>query len=161
MAALGVAGSEASPFCLFVAALLGVAIRIGVTGTTGTAGVMVDEVVRDIGRDAGRTRDSSMTAFGIAGAVKPGGMLGVERRGYSRKWLLIGVMGMPRIGSLSLSLTRASTLRDACSSALSGTSSTRRQYSLSTWLKTISTTRVGCGDHSGRRTMAKMVLTKQ
>jgi hypothetical protein len=122
--AVGVAGTTVSLFCLPLVTLLGVALTSGVTGTTGTAGAMVEDVVRDIGRDPGRDRDSSSTALGMAGAVKPGGIVGVDRRGCSKKWPLSGVLGMGRIGSLSLSLTSASTLIDACSSALSGASST-------------------------------------
>jgi hypothetical protein len=124
--AAGVTVSTGSFLCLPFLALLEVASRIGVTGMTGTAGVIVEEVVRDIGRDAGRERDSSMTALGIAGAVKPGGMAGVARRGGSKNWPLNGVIGVPRTGSLSLSLTSASTFIDACSSTLKTVSSACR-----------------------------------
>lgn len=97
----------------------------GVTGTTGTAGVIVDEVVLDIDREPGRDFDSSTIARGIAVAEKPGGIVGVARRGCVKKWLLIGVLGILRIGSSSgsASLTRASTLNEACSSALKVASS--------------------------------------
>lgn len=81
---LAVAGGV-STTCLPFFALAGVAALTGVTGTTGTTGttgVIVDEVVRDMGRDPGRDFDSSATALGIAGAVNPGGMVGVERRGW-------------------------------------------------------------------------------
>ena len=121
--AKGVAMSTVSLFCLLFLILLDVASRIGVAGITGTAGVIVEEVVRDIGRDAGRERDSSMTVLGIAGIVKPGGIVGVDRRGGSKKSPLIGVIGVSRTGSLSLSLTNASTLINACSSALKVVSS--------------------------------------
>jgi len=121
-AAVGVAGTTTSLFCLPLV-LPGVALTSGVAGTTGTAGVMFEDVVRDIGRDPGRERDSSRTALGMAGAVKPGGIVGVDRRGCSKKWPLSGVLRIGRIGSLSLSLTSASTLIDACSSALKGASS--------------------------------------
>jgi hypothetical protein len=97
----------------------------GVTGTTGTAGVIVDEVVLDMGRELGRDLDSSTIARGIAVAEKPGGIVGVARRDCVKKWLLIGVLGMLRAGSSSgsVSLTRASTLNEACSSALKVASS--------------------------------------
>jgi hypothetical protein len=128
-AAAGVVGSILSLFCLPLPFLLGVALTSGVAGTTGTAGVMLEDVVRDIGRDPARERDSSRTALGIAGAVKPGGMVGVDRRGCSKNWPLSGVLGAGRIGSLSLSLTSASTLIDACSSTLKDPSSaTLRQH---------------------------------
>jgi hypothetical protein len=77
--------------CLFFLVFVGVSTLTGVTGTTGTtgtAGMMVDEVVRDIGRELGREPGrelaSSAIALGMAGAVKPGGMVGVERRGCSK-----------------------------------------------------------------------------
>jgi hypothetical protein len=128
-AAAGVVGSILSLFCLPLPFLLGVALTSGVAGTTGTAGVMLEDVVRDIGRDPARERDSSRTDLGIAGAVKPGGMVGVDRRGCSKNWPLSGVLGAGRIGSLSLSLTSASTLIDACSSTLKDPSSaTLRQH---------------------------------
>lgn len=101
----------------------GVAGRIGVTGTTGTAGMMVDEVVRDIGRDSARDADLSLTARGTAGTVNPGGMTGVALRGGSGTRPLIGLLAITGMESGSLSFTSASTLSDACSSALNGTSS--------------------------------------
>lgn len=122
-AAAGVAGPVVSAFCLPLVFLLGVELGSGVAGTTGTAGMMVEDVVRDIGRDPARERDSSRTALGIAGTVKPGGIVGVDRRGCSKNWPLSGVLGAGRVGSLSLSLTSASTLIDACSSTLKDPSS--------------------------------------
>jgi hypothetical protein len=97
----------------------------GTGGKTGTAGVMVDDVVRDMGLELGRDFDSSAIARGMAGAEKPGGIVGVARPGCVKNWPLIGVLGTLRVGcnSCSLSLTRASTLKDACSSALNVVSS--------------------------------------
>lgn len=116
----GMGESLCSAFCFSdLTALAGVAARIGVTGITGTAGVMVAEVVLDMGLDPGREKDSSTTARGIAGAVKPGGIDGVARRGCSYKCVPIGVLGVFRNWSFSFSLTRASTSKDASSSALS------------------------------------------
>jgi hypothetical protein len=80
--------------CLAFFPLAGVDARIGVTGTTGTAGVMVEDVVRDMACDPGRDLDSPSTARGIAGAEKPGGIVGVARRGCERKCPLRGVFGM-------------------------------------------------------------------
>jgi hypothetical protein len=77
-----------SPACFAFFALEGVEACFGVTGTTGitgTAGVMVDDVVRDIGRDPGLDLTSSATARGMAGAEKPGGMVGVARRTCEKK----------------------------------------------------------------------------
>jgi hypothetical protein len=116
-------GSTLSLFCFPLFVLLGVTARIGVTGRTGTAGVIVEETVRDIGREVGRDRDSSTVVLETAGAVKPGGTVGVARRGCSKNLPLNGVLGVFRIGSLSLSLTSASTLIDACSSTLKDVSS--------------------------------------
>ena len=104
---------------------------MGVAGMTGTAGVIVDEVVRDIGRDPGRESVSAATALGMAGTVNPGGTMGVALRGCSKKLPLREVLGVPWTGSLSLSFTSASTLKEACSSALKGVSSVQiRQPSL-------------------------------
>jgi hypothetical protein len=75
--------------------LAGVSGLTGVTGTTGTAGTIVEEAVLDIGREAGREpgRDAvlSARALGTAGAVKPGGIEGVDRRGCSKNWPPSGV----------------------------------------------------------------------
>jgi hypothetical protein len=111
--------------CFTFLAFEEVSARIGVTGITGTAGVIVDDAVRDMGREPGRDLDSSITARGIAGAEKPGGIVGVARRGCTKKWPLIGVLGTLRVGSCSgsVSLTSASTLNDACSSAIKDASS--------------------------------------
>lgn len=120
-----VAVSAVSAGCLLFFDLIGVASLVGVAGITGTAGVMVEEVVRDIGRDPGREKVSVITALGMAGAVNPGGTVGVALRGCSKKLPLIGVLGAPWAGSLSGSLTSASTLKETCSSALKGASSAR------------------------------------
>jgi hypothetical protein len=112
----------ASVVCFPRLTLEGVIAWIGVTGITGTAGVILDEVVRDIGRDPARDKGPSMTAFGMAGTVNPGGTEGVARRIPSSMAPLMVLPGMPCGGSGSLSFTRASTLNDACSSALKGTS---------------------------------------
>lgn len=92
---VGSAASAALAACLPFLPLAGVSGLTGATGTTGTAGTMVEEVVLDIGREPGRDpgRDavSSARALGIAGAVKPGGIEGVDRRGCSKKCPLSGV----------------------------------------------------------------------
>lgn len=104
------------PFFVFA----GVSSLTGVTGTTGTAGMIVEDVVRDIGREPGRDPGSEVPSptrpLGIAGAVKPGGTDGVDRRGCSKN---CPVNGVPRgrMGSFSSSLTSASTSRVACSSS--------------------------------------------
>lgn len=123
-AAIGV-----STGCFDFLVVAGVVGRIGVTGMTGTTGVMFDEVVRDIGREPGRDCESSFNARGMAGTVKPGGIVGVDRRGCERKWPLSGVAGILRAASSSgsVSFTKASTLKDACWSALKVVSSTRCQ----------------------------------
>jgi hypothetical protein len=51
--AAAVAAGVSSTDCLSFLALEGVDARIGVTGITGTTGVMVDDAVRDIGRETG------------------------------------------------------------------------------------------------------------
>ncbi len=150
-----------SAFCLPLFVLMGVAARIGVTGITGTAGVIVEEAVRDIGRELGRESESSTTALGMAGAVKPGGMVGVARRGCSKKWVLNGVFGVPRICSFSLSFTSASTLKDACSSALNGVSSVydcQHSIYLLFWINIRDVSereadRLNCNDDSGRQSI--------
>ena len=81
--ALGVVGSTMSLFGLTLLTLLGVEAWIGATGTTGMTGVMFDELARDIGRDPGRVWGPSMTVLGMAGIVKPGGIVGVDRRPWS------------------------------------------------------------------------------
>jgi len=93
----GVAAATSAAFatCLTFFAFAGVSGLTGVTGTTGTAGTIVEDVVRDIarepGREPGRETASAATFLGMAGAVKPGGMEGVERRGCSKNCPLRGV----------------------------------------------------------------------
>lgn len=85
-----------SAACFVFLGFEGVVVRTGVTGTggkTGTAGVMVDDVVRDMGLEPGRDFDSSAIARGMAGAEKPGGIVGVARPGCVKNWPLIGVLG--------------------------------------------------------------------
>lgn len=89
---------------------------------TGTAGVIFEDVVRDIGRDSGRVRESPIIARGTAGAVNPGGIVGVARRTFSKSCVLKGVIGAMCTASFSLSLTNASTLNNVCSSSLNGVS---------------------------------------
>ena len=105
----GFVDSRLSLFCLLSFVFVGETARLGVMGTTGTTGVMVDDAARDIVRDSGRDRVSSPTALGMAGTVNPGGMDGVARRGCSKSW----VSDEPRTGSQSSSLTSASTLNSA------------------------------------------------
>jgi hypothetical protein len=113
-----------SASCLPAFIFDGVAARIGVAGKMGTAGKIVDDVLRDMGRDSTRDADSSLIARGTAWTENPGGMTGVARLGGS--WLpLIELLVNMGIESGSLSFTSASTLNDACSSALKGTSSAR------------------------------------
>jgi hypothetical protein len=81
----GMAANGVVSVCCFVFLALGVAARIGVTGITGTAGVIVEDVVRDIGREPGRDLDSSITARGMAGIENPGGIVGVVRRACEKK----------------------------------------------------------------------------
>ena len=119
----GLTNSELSLFCVFFFNLAGVAARSGVAGTTGTAGVMLEDVVRDMGREDGRERESSFTARGTTGAVNPGGIVGVDRRGGSRRCVPKGVLGVPITFSMSLSLTSRSTFSDASSSAVNDVSS--------------------------------------
>jgi hypothetical protein len=80
--------------CFVFLDMAGVVGRIGVIGMTGTTGVMVDDVVRDIGRELGRDCESSFTALGMAGIVNPGGIVGVARRGIEMNWPLRGVAGI-------------------------------------------------------------------
>lgn len=82
--ASGFVASTSSLFCLLVFVFSGETVRLGVMGTTGTIGVMVEDAARDIGRDPGRERVSSKAALGMAGTVKPGGIDGVARRGCSK-----------------------------------------------------------------------------
>jgi hypothetical protein len=100
-----------------VAALLGATPLIGVIGTIGTAGVTLDEAVRLIGG----VENSANDLFAM-GAEKPGGMVGVARRGGSN---IGGITGVARVmgGSRSVSLTRASTFNVASSSGLNIVSS--------------------------------------
>jgi hypothetical protein len=77
-----------SDVCFVFFAFDGVEARMGVTGTTGitgTTGVIFDDVVRDIGRDPGRDFASATTVRGMAGAEKPGGIVGVARRVCAKK----------------------------------------------------------------------------
>lgn len=88
--------SAALVACLPFLPLAGVSGLTGVTGTTGTAGMILAEVVLDIGREPGREpgRDavSSARVLGIAGAVKPGGIEGVDRLACSKNCPLKGVV---------------------------------------------------------------------
>jgi hypothetical protein len=93
----GVAAVTSAAFtaCLPFFVFAGVSGLAAVTGTTGTAGTIVEDVVRDIGREPGREPGretvSAITFLGMAGAVKPGGMEGVARRGCSKNCPLRGV----------------------------------------------------------------------
>ena len=103
----------------------GVAILSGVAGITGTAGVIVVIAVREIGR-----RGWSAGSLGVAGAENPGGIVGVERRGCSR--IRLPEVGRPIRESVSISLTRASTLREACSDGANSCSSKQSRTSANT-----------------------------
>lgn len=102
----------------------GVAILSGVTGITGTAGVIVIAV-----RESGRSGWSDRS-LGVAGAENPGGIVGVERRGCSR--IRLPEVGRPIKESVSISLTRASTLREACSDGANSCSSKESRTSANT-----------------------------
>jgi hypothetical protein len=52
---------------------------------------VVRDIGREPGREPGRETTSATTFLGMAGAVKPGGMEGVERRGCSKNCPLRGV----------------------------------------------------------------------
>ena len=101
----GVATDASATFagCLPFFVFAGVSSLIGVAGTTGTAGTIVDDVVRDIGRELGREpgreTPSPAIARGMAGAVKPGGTEGVDRRGCSKNWPVSGVPSAGRMES--------------------------------------------------------------
>ena len=101
----GIAAVTSAAFaaCLLLFAFAGVSDLTGVTGTTGTAGTIVEDAVRDIGREPGREPGretaSAATFLGMAGAVKPGGMEGVDRRGCSKNCPPRGVASGGRTAS--------------------------------------------------------------
>jgi hypothetical protein len=107
-------------FCFL--ALTGVTTRLGVTGTTGTAGFTFDDAFRDIDGGGCSANDLGIAGIlgmaGTAGSEKPGGMIGVALRGCSKVCVITGAT--PGRGK-SMSSTKA--LIDASSSGLKRVSS--------------------------------------